>query len=291
MAVHRDGSTMAGVKIVTDTGADLPRELLAKHSIAVVSLRVNFGQESYLDGKELSSAELYEKLVTCKETASTTQPNPQDFAKVYEELTADGSKIVSIHLSGGLSGTQQSATIAASMFPEGVIQVIDSRQASMGLGLLVLYAAELAERGAEQAEIVEAVKTMSSQVSTYFMVDTLEYLQRNGRIGKAQAVVGSLLQIKPVLTIDDGLVAAKEKVRGKTKAERRLLEIMREDMGDRKIWAALVHGNVPDEAERIAAKIRADFNCTRVVISLIGGTIGVHAGPGTIGFMAVPAPE
>ena len=282
---------MAQVKIVTDTGADLPRELADKHSIAVVPLRVNFGQESYLDGQEISSTELYEKLVTCKETASTTQPNPQEFAKVYQELTADGSKIVSIHLSGGLSGTQQSATIAASMVPEGLVKVVDSRQASIGVGLLVLYAAKLAENGAPQDEIIEAVKAMSSRMSTYFMVDTLEYLQRNGRIGKAQALVGSLLQIKPVLTIEDGLVAAKEKVRGKAKAERRLLEVMREDMGEQNIWVGLVHGNVPQEAERIAAKIRADFNCDRFVVSLIGGTIGVHAGPGTIGFMAAPAPK
>ncbi|NMB15956.1 MAG: DegV family protein, partial [Firmicutes bacterium] len=174
---------MAQVKIVTDTGADLPRELADKHSIAVVPLRVNFGQESYLDGQEISSTELYEKLVTCKETASTTQPNPQEFAKVYQELTADGSKIVSIHLSGALSGTQQSANIAASMIPEGLVKVVDSRQASIGVGLLVLYAAKLAERGAPQDEIIEAVKAMSSRMSTYFMVDTLEYLQRNGRIG------------------------------------------------------------------------------------------------------------
>ncbi|MGI6038485.1 MAG: DegV family protein [Limnochordia bacterium] len=281
---------MGLIKVVTDSGVDLPAEIIREKDIHVVPLSVNFGSQRYVDGVDLTLEEFYAKLESEKEAASTTQPNPGNFAQVYQELVAAGHEIISIHISGSVSGTYQSATIAASMVPEGKIKVIDSRLASMGSGLLVLYAQALIEAGEDLDTIAQKVSDFREHVSTYFVVDTLEYLERNGRIGKAQALVGSLLRLKPVLTLTDGVVGPYEKVRGKGKALRRVVDIVAEQAGG-PIWVAVVHGNSLAEAEKVAEEIESRCRCEKLVIAPIGGTIGVHAGPGTIGVMFCPVPQ
>ena len=184
---------MASVVLVTDSTADIPRATREKLGIEMVPLKVNFGEESYLDNVELQPAEFYAKLAGFGKLATSSQPSPADFHDVYKRLTDEGHAVVSIQLSSAMSGTYQSATIAKSMLDDDAdVTVIDSKSASFGYGRLVVRAAELAQAGAGKAEIVAEVERMRSELRLYFLVDTLEYLQKGGRIGKASAVLGSL---------------------------------------------------------------------------------------------------
>lgn len=210
---------MSKVKIVTDSTADLPKELASKHEIAVVPLKVIFNDEEPLrDGVDIETEQFYRRQVEKKEYSRTSQPAPAEFYKVYSELSAGGGSIISIHLSSTLSGTCQSARTAREMLPEADIDVIDSKSASMGLGLIVLEAARAAGDGKTKKEILGLVNKMISSAQVYFVVDTLEYLARGGRIGKAQALLGTILSIKPLLCLKEGLVEPLEKIRGKSRA-------------------------------------------------------------------------
>lgn len=206
------------VAIVTDSTADIPEELIRKYDIHVVSLRVLFGEENYADGVELTSEQFYDKLRQSTVLPTTSQPSPTDFMSVYQRLLDENPDrpIVSIHLSSGMSGTYQSAMLGKSLLErEADLTVIDSKSASYGYGLMVVHAAELAEQGKSVAEISAAVEEMQQSRKLFFLVDTLEYLQKGGRIGKASAILGTLLNIKPILSIDEeGIIYAVEKVRG-----------------------------------------------------------------------------
>ena len=236
---------MSQVFIVTDSTADIPDELVAKYQIHVVPLRVVFDQETYLDGIELSPATFYEKLGNAKVLPSTSQPSPVEFMNVYSQILNDhpGSQIVSIHLSSGMSGTYQSALLGKSMLEDeqtAEITVIDSKSASYGYGLLVVHAAQLAQAGKNAQEIEAAVLRLHQQRKLYFLVDTLEYLQKGGRIGKASAVLGTLLNIKPVLSIDDeGIIYAVEKIRGQKKAMERIIQMFEQDFAGKRINIAI----------------------------------------------------
>lgn len=216
------------VTIVTDSTADIPEELIRKYGIHIVPLRVLFGEETYADGVDLTSEQFYEKLKKVSVLPTTSQPSPTDFMDVYQSLLDENPErpIVSIHLSSGMSGTYQSAMLGKSLLEtEGDITVLDSKSASYGYGLMVVQAAELAEQGKSAVEIAAAIEGMQQSRKLFFLVDTLEYLQKGGRIGKASAILGTLLNIKPILSIDEeGVIYAVEKVRGHKKAMARIIE-------------------------------------------------------------------
>ena len=206
------------IKIVTDSTADIPQELLKEYDIAFIPLKVIFGEESFRENIDIQPEEFYEKLVTYDGIPHTSQPSPGEFCDLYKELTAEGSAVISIHISSHMSGTIQSARLAASMLENSDITVIDSKLVAYALGCVVVAAAKAAKAGKSKAEILELIQLMIEEVNTYFIVDTLEYLAKNGRIGKATSFLGSMLNIKPVLTIEDGLITPFEKVRSKSKA-------------------------------------------------------------------------
>lgn len=280
-------TSMSKIRIVTDSTADLPVDIIKQYNITVVPLRVNFGNQSYLEGVELTTADFYEKLIKSDKLPTTSQPSPGDFVTVYRQLFKEGAEeIISIHLSKKLSGTYQSALLAKSMMEEDVkITVIDSQLVSMGLGLVVLNAAQAVSENKDNKEIYSIIDNVQQRMNTFFIVDTLDYLQKGGRIGKASSLIGSLLNIKAVLTIEAGEVHAFDKIRGKNKALDRILEIAVQKSASQKIQCSIVHANSLETALKLREKLLNNLDCNEIIISNIGSVVGTHVGPGTVALL------
>ncbi|MDD9270193.1 DegV family protein [Paenibacillus sp. GCM10023248] len=278
---------MTNIRIVTDSTADIPAALRQELNIEMVPLKIHFGDEQFLDAVTMRSEDFYGKLTSSPHFPRTSQPSPAEFLELYQGLLEEpDTEIISIHLSSALSGTYQSALLASTMLEEhaGKVHVYDSRSASYGIGALVAAAAKAAKAGHSAAEIIELVRTMRENFYIYFLVDTLEFLQKGGRIGKASALFGSLLNIKPILSIDgEGEVAAVDKVRGQKKAIARILELLAADVPDRTIRQLhIAHANNLEGAELLREAIMQQFNVQQVDYIILGPVIGAHAGPGTI---------
>lgn len=284
---------MQSVYIVTDSTADLPKNLVRESGINVVPLKVIFGSTAALrDGVDIETAEFYRRQIERKEFSTTSQPTPSEFAEVYKDLAVRGGSIISIHISSGMSGTVQSARMATRMVPEADIEVVDSRMTSMGLGLIALEAARAARAGKTKDEIMSIIRYMVDQTRVIFAVDTLEYLARGGRIGRAQAFLGALLKLRPILCLKDGLVHPFEKVRGKARAIDRVAQIAAGSMGGRPVYCSLVHGMDPAGMEQMRQKAVAMLNLTsEPVISELGAVVGTHTGPGVLGIICCPVVE
>lgn len=285
---------MAHAVIVTDSTSDIPEELVSKYDIHVVPLRLMFGEETFQDGVDISAEVFYKRLVQSEQLPTTSQASPADYMQVYENIMTlhPGSPIISIHISSGLSGTYQSAVLAKSLMedpPE--ITVVDSKSASYGFGLLVVQAARLAAEGKSADEILASIEQMRQQRKLYFLVDTLEYLQKGGRIGKAAAIIGNLLNIKPILSIDeDGIIYAVEKVRGRKKAITRMIERFQEDLGGiRNINVAVGHTADPASADPVLEELSRHYSLEEVVLTNVGPVVGSHVGPGTLAVFIWPA--
>lgn len=278
---------MTNIRIVTDSTADIPLALRQELNIEMVPLKIHFGDEEYLDTVTLQSAEFYPKLTSSPHFPKTSQPSPAEFLDLYQRLLEEpDTEVISIHLASALSGTYQSAHLACTMledFPSKV-HVVDSCSASYGIGALAVAAAKAAKAGQSVNEILELVRTMRENFYIYFLVDTLEFLQKGGRIGKASALFGSLLNIKPILSLDrEGEVAAIDKVRGHKKAIARILELLAADVSGRTIRSLhIAHANNLEGAEQLREAIVQQFSVQHVDYITLGPVVGAHAGPGTI---------
>lgn len=278
---------MGKIHVVTDSGSDLALEVKERLGIHVVPLTVQFGSEIFKDGVEISVADFYAKLKTESEMPSTCQPSPADFVAMYEKIAEPGDTIISVHLSSKMSGTYQSAVLASTMLDSSIkVITVDSKAASMGLGLVAVTAAEGVQAGKDLDEILSDVQHVIDHLQVYFVVDTLEFLKKNGRIALAQALVGTMLSIKPILTLVDGEVAPFEKIRGKAKALKRVRELILEFQArspEKTIRAALSHTTAPEEAEQVIDALKLVLPVGgEVVVGEIGPTIGVHTGPGVV---------
>lgn len=275
-----------GLRIVTDSTSDLPVELRKEYGIEVVPLTVHFGPESFLDGVELDPSGFWAKLRTSPHHPKTAQPAPGDFLEVYKRIHAEGDEILSIHISGNLSGTMNSAQIAAQMLPEAKITLLDTKSVSLGLGMVAIEAARQARNGRSAADIVPILRQICDRMNILFTLDTLEYLQKNGRIGKAQALLGGLLGIKVILQVDkEGFVAPADKVRGRSKVLSRTLELMQERVpAGRKIKMAVLHTQAPEEARAWLEEARKLYTIEESLIGELGPVVATNAGPGTVGF-------
>lgn len=274
------------VQVVTDSTADIPEKICRELNIVTVPLKVHLSGETYLDGVTLKPREFYAKLNETEALPTTSQPTPAEFLDVFRTSAGAGkTDLISIHLSAALSGTYQSAVLAKSMVGDELsIEIIDSKRASFAAGIIVVEVAKAAKQGKNLAECREIALRCIEQAQVYFMVDTLKNLQKGGRIGKASALLGSLLNIKPILTLDDdGEVAPSDKVRGKRKAMARMLDKLAKHAGDDRVNLGIMHANALDEAERLKSELEARFQVNRIVVSELGPVIGTHAGPGTIG--------
>jgi DegV family protein with EDD domain len=283
---------MERIKIVTDSAADLSPEQLLRNDIAVVPITVNFGDDSYRDGVDLTNEEFYRKLKTSTEMPRTSQPSPSAFADTYRSLAPAADIVLSIHISGRLSGVLNSAHAASLMVDQNVITV-DTKTASQGIGRSVLIAAEAIRRGFRSQEILNVVKESVSSTFSVFAVDTLDHLRRNGRIGRAAALLGSVLQIKPILYADrDGMVAAYDKVRGRSQVIARLVSAAQENVAPgSRVNVSVVHSGPENQAYTLLARLAETFQLIEQHVGMVGPAIGAHVGPGCLGLMIQPAFE
>ena len=277
---------MAGVAVVTDTTHYLPRRIVEAEDIRLVSLYVNWPgiQEREVDMADFD--DFYDRLRAARDLPTTSQPSIGDFLAVYEPLLAEGRDIVSIHLAGGISGTVEAARQAAEE-AGGNIEVIDSETACGGFGLLALGAARAARRGADLQQAVDAARKVREVLKIWFAVDTLEYLQRGGRIGKAQAMVGAALKIKPILSLESEIVPV-ERVRTAGRAFDRMVDYMRARRDDGADGWVVQHIQARDQAERLVEHGREIFGSEPLFVSEVGPVIGAHVGPGLLGVGGVP---
>lgn len=275
---------MAEVLIVTDSTADLPAAMVQKLGVTVVPLNVHFGDDVFQDGVTLNSDGFWAQLDRSPNHPKTSQPAPGDFLTVYQQAVAAGRPVVSIHVSGKLSGTLQSARIAREMLQGGEVHLVDTGNVSLGLGIVVAHAAAVAARGADATEVARQAQQLSVQVRILFGVDTLDFLQRGGRIGKAQAFLGGLLGFKPLLKLEDGQVGPADRVRGKSKVLPRILELMADRVpAGHKICLGLLHAQAEADAQAWSESMRRRYQVAEQVTGVIGPVVGAHAGPGAVG--------
>jgi DegV family protein with EDD domain len=279
---------MAKIAIITDSSAYLPDDLIQKYGIHVIPLTVIFGEEMLLDVVEIGIDEFHRRLSEGPIHPSTTQPNPEDFTALYEKLANDYDGIVAILISSELSGTVNSALVAKESFDRVPVRVIDSRSTSMGLGLAVLAAAEAVAEGKSLDEVEATAHEICANVKVLFVVDTLEYLHKGGRIGGASRFLGTALGLKPLLHLNEGHVDALEKIRTKKKAIERMLELAGEYANGQPVHAAVIHAAAPDEAETLKTAVMERFNCIDLLVTDLSPAIATHAGPGTLGIAICP---
>ncbi len=277
------------VSVVTDSMADLPRQIAHEHGISIVPLTVIFGEETFLDGVDLDSRGFFAKLRGSAVMPSTSQPSPADFIRVYDELLKTYEHVVSVHASSKLSGTYQSACIARDTLGSGAISVIDTSQVTMCEGFAVLEAARAAQGGAGPEEVRGVASRVADSVQLLFTVDTLEFLERNGRIGKAASLLGTLLSIRPIIHLEDGEVAPADKVLGSRRVLPRVIELMDKSIGGAQaIRAAVVHADAQEKADEWKGEIEKRFKCREIIFAEVGPVVGTHAGPGAVGVVWHP---
>jgi DegV family protein with EDD domain len=277
------GGAVSRVAIFTDSASDLDPEVAAAEGIEIVPLLVSFGDETYKAGVELSTKAFWDRMVAPDAPfPKTAASSPGEFKDAYEAaFTAGAEAIVSIHVAGTLSGTIKSAQIARDMLPDREIHVVDSLGASMAQGILADMAVELAADDRPAAEIAETLETRAPDMRMYVAVETLEYLKKGGRISGAQAAIGSLLSVKPIIRVNAGVVDTVDRVRTRSKARERLIELICERPVER---LAILHTMSPDVgAFRAEVVARAGLDIEDVSISLVGPSVGPHLGPGCVG--------
>jgi DegV family protein with EDD domain len=277
--------TALNTAIVLDSTADFPDASDRFVNWRVVPLYVNFGTDSFKDGVELTARGFYERLRTSPQLPTTSQPTPGDFLAAYEELGAY-ERILSIHIASNLSGTFQSAGTAAEMLGDGRVRTLDSQSASVAIAMLALAIQRRLERGTTDEEVDALVERYLAEHGLLFTVDTLEFLARGGRIGKAKAFAGQLLNVKPILSIRDGEVLPVKRVRGNRKAFQEFVDALETNTRDEPgLRVGIAHADAPErmvELEKMVRDIRPQAQIE--METSLGAVIGAHAGPGTVGF-------
>ncbi|MFV1948675.1 MAG: DegV family protein [Anaerolineales bacterium] len=275
---------MSKVAIVTDSSPYIPEEIIKENNIHVVPLIVIWGEENFYDGVDISPVEFYERLGTAKVMPSTSQPSVADFEVLFRSLHNDGYEILAVLISEDLSGTVSSATQAKKLLPDATIEIVNSKTIAMALGFIVMATARAANQGASLAECKKIAEDAMEKSGVIFVVDTLEFLHRGGRIGTAKRFMGSLLNVKPVLAIENGLIVPLDSVRTQKKALARIIEIIEErTAGHKPVRIATLHANNLDTAQRILEESSNRVNPVEQVLAEISPAIGTHTGPGAIG--------
>jgi DegV family protein with EDD domain len=283
---------MSRVAVVTDTTHYMPRSLVEELGIHEVSLYVTFEGVTEREADIVDLRDFYTRLKASSEMPSTSQPSVGDFLAVYKPLLEDGADIVSIHLSAGISGTCAAAEQARDQLLEGGIApervlVVDSATACAGLGMMAIAASSAARAGASAAEAVDAAQALRRALKVWFAVDTLEFLRRGGRVGGAQAWLGSTLKIKPILSIESEILPV-ERVRTSGRAFERLVEYLQARRDDGSDTFFIQHIDADDQAQRLAERGRAIYGADPEFLSEMGPVIGAHVGPGILGVSGIP---
>ncbi|MBE0670907.1 MAG: DegV family protein [Anaerolineales bacterium] len=277
---------MSKIAIVTDSTSFLPAEYVKKHNITVAPQVLIWGEETFRDGVDIQPAEFYTRLKTAKTMPSTSQVSPASMQAVFQPLIEQGFEVLGIFVSSKLSGTIQSAVQAKEIMGAAgeKVTIVDSLATSMALSLIALAAARAAEAGASLKDCVAAAEKTRENSGLFFAVDTLEFLHRGGRIGGAQRFIGSALNLKPILALIDGRVEGVERIRTKSKAHDRVLELISEKVqGKSNIRIATLHANASEDAKALLERAAQQNNPVETIFAEVSPVVGTHAGPGTVG--------
>jgi len=276
------------IKILSDSGCDLPKEIIEEYNIDILPIIVNKDDKEYLDGVTIQAKEVYDGMRR-GEVFKTAQIPPHAFKDKFLEYAKNGETVIYLAFSSGLSGTYQTALFVKEsileQYPDFDLEIIDTKAASGGFGLIVYHIARMAKEGKSKEEILEAIEFYKDNIQHIFTVDDMEYLFRGGRVTRTQAFLGGLLSIKPILTVVDGKLVPLEKARGKNKVFKIMLDLMRERAKEANLKEQLIcitHGDDLEGAMKFKELIKEEFGSESFLINMIGAAIGAHSGPGTL---------
>jgi DegV family protein with EDD domain len=272
------------VAVIVDSTSTIPDDVIREYGMHVIPLTLVWGNETFLDGVDMSASEFYDKLRSDPVFPSTTQPSVAEFEELYKRVGGEASDILVVTLSGELSGTLNSAVQAKSMMPDMSIEIIDTRTMSMAAGYVALAAAREAKAGGSLAACVEAAKAANENVGVLVTLDSLEYLHRGGRIGGARKLLGGALNIKPILTVADGIVQDAGKVRTRRKALKHLITSVTDAVdGKSGVRLAGLHASSPDDAAFVLEECGTAVNAVETLMTELSPVVGAHVGPGGVG--------
>ncbi len=274
---------MGKIAIVTDSSANLPEELVREYEITVVPIYLYWNGVTYRDGVDISPRELYRRLKESTVLPKTSAPSVGDFLKTYLSLAPQAEAIISIHLPPTLSATYEAARTAAQMVEGAKVYVANAHTAAAGQGLVVLEAARLARQGIDPESIVKRVEEIGQRTHIFAFLSTLKYLYFGGRIGLASALLGSALQLCPVLYLRDGIADVWSKPRTRSKALQELLKIAEQKIGNRRVHIAVMHGDALEDALYLKEEISRRFDCAELFVTEFTPVMGAHTGPGLVG--------
>jgi len=279
------------IKVVMDSGGDLPAEWLAKHDIRVVPINIHFGDLVYREGVDMDSAAFYRRVEEEKIIPKTAQPSPHQFSETYRQIArkTGATDIISVNITSQLSGTHASSLLAAQeVAGEVTVHPFDSRSGSGGQGLMGLEAARMAAARVSVDKVMERLQYMRENMNVYLVLDNLKFAQMSGRVGALAAMLTSLLKIKPLLRVHDGMFEMSEKVRTRKRAVDRMVALMKERIGDRLANVAVIHAEAPEAASALLERVRSEFRVKELFVEKLSIGVAVHLGPGTLGLVAYP---
>jgi DegV family protein with EDD domain len=275
------------LKIITDSTNNLPESLIKRYDIRVAPISIQFGEETFEEGINIDRPFFYSKIEELGTLPTSAQPTPAWFEKFYRELTGQGHSILVITITSKHSGTYESAILAKSLVPEADVEVFDSLNISLGTGWMVLEAARAIEAGQDRASIISRLVEIRDRVNFCFTPATLKYLQMSGRVSTLSGVIGSLVSLKPIIVLEDGVLGVKEKIRTRSKSVTRLIELTEEAVGTSDpVNVAVVHADAPEEGQALLDRVKAHFNCQETLMEDLVASVAVHGGPGVLAIVA-----
>lgn len=273
---------MKQVAVVTDSVAMIPEQLAKDLDIRVVPIVLNLDGRTYRDGIDLTTSEFYQLLRASEELPTTASPSVGEFVRIFEEALAGAEAVVAIHVSAQLTSVYRSALMAAQAI-SGQVHVLDSQSATMAEGFVALAAARAAQSGGDLGAVVTTAKEVRSKVRFFAFLETLEYLRRGGRVGSTAALMGSAIQLKPIVHIVDGQITAMARPRTRRKATQAMLDLMSSEVAGRSVHAAVLHADSFDDAEDLRRRVADQFECLEMYVSELTPVMGTHTGPGLLG--------
>lgn len=271
------------IAIVTDSTAYIPEEVRKRHGIHMIPLSVIFGDESYREEIDMTAESFWEEIKRQKELPTTSQPPVGEFVELFESLSKEYDAVISIHLSSGISGTYNGAVTAGQMVDSIKVYPYDSEISCMAQGFYAIEAAKMAKEGKKPEEIIARLDEIKKSMDAYFMVDDLSHLQRGGRLTGSQALIGNLLQLKPLLHFVDKVIVPYEKIRTRKKAIQRIYQLFDEAASKHPVRAAVIHANRPEDAKKMKEQLESKYPNSEFIISYFGAVIGTHLGEGAMG--------
>ncbi len=278
------------IKIVTDTTCNLPPDWFTRYGITTVPMNIQFGLQTFQEGRTIDPITFYHRISTEGKLPTTSQPAVGQLCQLYEDLAADGSEILSIHLTSQLSGTWQAALLAADRLKDRLkVRVIDSLTSSVGLGLMVREAAQLAAMQLPLEEIAARLEARRDQIHVFIMLKDLRYARLSGRVGRLRELLAALLDIKPIIGVNQGALMLRERVRSQKNGFARMLALAEAEIGPAPVHIGMVHALAEAEAGQLLARLQGRLNCRDTFVTDLALSLAVHFGPGTVGFATYPA--